>query len=39
MAAVILSDADLMYLMTLIRSSDHPLTTKQLVDALKTRSK
>lgn len=39
MAATTLSDSDLMYLLTILRSSDHPMTTQQLVDALKGRSR
>lgn len=32
-----LSDADLMYLLTLLRSSEQPMSTEQLVQALKER--
>lgn len=39
MANITLSESDLMYLLTLIRSSDQPMTTEQLVDALKNRSR
>jgi hypothetical protein len=38
MAAVILTDSDLMYLLTLLRSSDRPLTTAELIVALRARS-
>jgi hypothetical protein len=38
-AAQTLSDADLMYLMTIIRSSEQPMTTAQLVQALRERSR
>jgi hypothetical protein len=34
-----LSDSDLMYLLTLIRSSEQPLSTAQLVQALKDRTR
>jgi hypothetical protein len=37
-ASMSLSDADLMYLLTLIRSSERPISTKELVDALKQRA-
>ncbi len=37
MASKTLSDSDLMYLLTLLRSSDQPMTTEQLVAALKSR--
>jgi hypothetical protein len=33
-----LSDSDVMYLLTLLRSSEQPLSTEQLVQALKDRS-
>ena len=39
MASKVLSDADLMYLLTLLRSSDRPMTTEELVAALKSRGK
>lgn len=38
MAGVTLSESDLMYLLTLLRSSDKPMTTAQLVEALKSRA-
>ena len=38
MAAVTLTESDLMYLLTLVRSSDTPLTTAQLVAALRERA-
>jgi hypothetical protein len=34
-----LSDSDLMYLLTLILSSEQPLSTAQLVQALKDRTR
>jgi hypothetical protein len=39
MAIMALSDSDLMYLLTLLRSSDRPMTTEQLVQALKDRAR
>jgi hypothetical protein len=39
MATNTLSDSDLMFLLTIIRSSDQPMTTQQLIDALKGRSR
>jgi hypothetical protein len=33
-----LNDSDLMYLLTLLRSSDKPLTTAELVAALRQRA-
>ncbi len=38
MATMTLSDSDVMYLLTLLRSSDRPMSTEQLVQALKERS-
>lgn len=38
MAAVTLNETDLMYLLTLLRSSDRPLTTDELVAALRQRA-
>ena len=34
-----LNDSDLMYLLTVLRSSDQPMTTEQLVQALKERTR
>ena len=34
-----LSDSDLMYLLTLLRSSEQPMTTEQLIQALKERTR
>lgn len=34
-----LSDSDVMYLLTLLRSSEQPMSTEQLVQALKQRAK
>lgn len=34
-----LSESDMMYLLTLLRSSDQPMTTEQLVQALKERAR
>lgn len=34
-----LSDSDLMFLLTLLRSSEQPMSTEQLVKALKDRSR
>ena len=37
--AATLSDSDLMYLLTLLRSNEQPMTTEQLVQALRERSR
>jgi predicted transcriptional regulator len=34
-----LSDSDVMYLLTLLRSSEQPMSTEQLVQALKERTR
>jgi hypothetical protein len=34
-----LSDSDVMYLLTLLRSSEQPMSTEQLVQALKDRAR
>lgn len=34
-----LSESDLMYLLTLLRSSDQPMTTHELVQALQERAR
>ena len=34
-----LSDSDVMYLLTLLRSSEQPISTEQLVQALKDRNR
>ena len=34
-----LSDSDVMYLLTLLRSSEQPMSTEQLVQALKERGR
>ena len=34
-----LSDSDVMYLLTLLRSSEQPMSTEQLVQALKDRTR
>jgi hypothetical protein len=34
-----LSDSDLMYLLTLLRSSEQPMSTEQLIQALKERTR
>lgn len=34
-----LNDSDLMYLLTLLRSSEQPMSTEQLVQALKDRTR
>lgn len=39
MATSTLSDSDLMYLLTLLRSSDQPMTTAELVQALRDRAR
>ncbi len=39
MATQTLADSDLMYLLTVLRSSDQPMTTQQLVDALRERTR
>jgi hypothetical protein len=39
LAAMTLSDSDLLYLLTLLRSSEQPLSTTQLVAALKERAR
>jgi hypothetical protein len=39
MAASTLSDSDLMYLLTLLRSSEQPMTTEQLIQALRDRAR
>jgi hypothetical protein len=38
MPAVTLNDSDLMYVLTLLRSSETPLTTAELVAALRARA-
>jgi hypothetical protein len=38
-ATATLSDSDLMYLLTLLRSSEQPLTTEQLIQALRERAR
>jgi hypothetical protein len=38
MPSMTLSDSDLMYLLTLLRSSDQPMTTAELVQAIKERA-
>ena len=35
---MVLNDSDLMYLLTLLRSSEQPMSTAQLVQALKERN-
>jgi hypothetical protein len=37
-AALTLTDADLMYVLTLLRSSDRPLSTAELAQALRERA-
>lgn len=39
MATMTLSDTDLAYLLTLLRSSDRPLSTEELIEALRQRAK
>jgi len=34
-----LNDSDLMYLLTLLRSSEQPMSTAQLIEALKERNR
>lgn len=34
-----LNESDLMYLLTLLRSSDQPMTTSELVEALQERAR
>jgi hypothetical protein len=34
-----LSDSDVMYLLTLLRSSEQPMSTEQLVQAIKDRAR
>lgn len=34
-----LSDSDMMYLLTLLRSSEQPMSTEQLLQALKDRTR
>jgi hypothetical protein len=39
LAALTLSDSDLLYLLTLLRSSEQPMSTTQLAAALKERQR
>lgn len=39
MASMALNDSDVMYLLTLLRSSEQPMSTEQLVQALKDRTR
>lgn len=39
MRTMALSDSDVMYLLTLLRSSEQPMSTEQLVQALKERTR